>query len=490
MDNMAIEKIWADDLLGRKDDALFLIRFILNRLEERAENGLPRSYVLNIDARWGRGKTHFLTRLEKTLKHEKHLVALANAWQDDHADDPLLAVMSAIDKVVAPVTKKQRAVDTSWQAVRRTGAAISAAVLKGAATHWAKKVVGEGAEAAAEIFSNSDLLNQATGDVERTVATMIDHRAKLLLESFEQGQRSIHIFRKELEKFVSTVHSTDMTPPLFVLIDELDRCRPPFAIALLERVKHLFDIDNVVFIVATDTEQLCHAIRAVYGSSFDSEGYLRRFFNRTYVFETPPMDAFVKTLLGSHGLDATKVSLPPSQEVVRFIAGTFTSFGIGLRDAEQCVDILRSIITAWNYPAPLQLAALLPLIIAYQQQLQFDVDSKTEAGLQELYNKSPERKLLIRLATPRDSPADQAFKEIDILTLFNVIMNMSERSLPEIMRLDHSRQPDQWVSRVFQEEFARAHRNSYMPGSPPYSVIRTYRAVVRSAGRLSPTVGS
>ena len=66
--------------------------------------------------------------------------------------------------------------------------------------------------------------------------------------------------------------------PLFILIDELDRCRPNYAIELLENIKHIFDIPGIVFIVATDSKQLSHSINAVYGSKFASEKYLKRFF--------------------------------------------------------------------------------------------------------------------------------------------------------------------------------------------------------------------
>lgn len=53
--------------------------------------------------------------------------------------------------------------------------------------------------------------------------------------------------------------------PAFIFIDELDRCRPSYAVEMLETIKHIFDISGVVFVVATDTEQLQHAVKVVYG---------------------------------------------------------------------------------------------------------------------------------------------------------------------------------------------------------------------------------
>ena len=54
---------------------------------------------------------------------------------------------------------------------------------------------------------------------------------------------------------------------VFVLVDELDRCRPTYAIEMLETIKHFFSLDNYIFVVATDTNQLSHSIKAVYGLS-------------------------------------------------------------------------------------------------------------------------------------------------------------------------------------------------------------------------------
>ncbi|TON39542.1 hypothetical protein CGH57_24100, partial [Vibrio parahaemolyticus] len=56
---------------------------------------------------------------------------------------------------------------------------------------------------------------------------------------------------------------------VFVLVDELDRCRPTYSIEMLETIKHFFSMENYVFVVATDTVALSHSIQAVYGSTFD-----------------------------------------------------------------------------------------------------------------------------------------------------------------------------------------------------------------------------
>ena len=66
---------------------------------------------------------------------------------------------------------------------------------------------------------------------------------------------------------------------LVIFIDELDRCRPNFAIEMLERIKHYFDDDRIIFVASINREQLIHSISKYYGTNFDSTGYLDKFFD-------------------------------------------------------------------------------------------------------------------------------------------------------------------------------------------------------------------
>lgn len=66
---------------------------------------------------------------------------------------------------------------------------------------------------------------------------------------------------------------------LVIFIDELDRCKPSFAIEMLERIKHYFDDERIIFVVSLNKEQLIHTISNYYGSEFDAARYLNRFFD-------------------------------------------------------------------------------------------------------------------------------------------------------------------------------------------------------------------
>ena len=80
---------------------------------------------------------------------------------------------------------------------------------------------------------------------------------------------------------------TNQQGPLIVMIDELDRCRPSFAVEFLETTKHLFAVDQVVFVLAVNRKELAHAVKALYGNDFDADRYLRRFFDIDFRLPEP-----------------------------------------------------------------------------------------------------------------------------------------------------------------------------------------------------------
>lgn len=101
----------------------------------------------------------------------------------------------------------------------------------------------------------------------------------------EQSKTAVHVeeFKKAiLEKLGQAAINFNKKKPAFIFIDELDRCRPIYAIELLERVKHFFELEDCRFIVASDSTQLAHSVRAVYGEKFYSERYLSRFFDAEF----------------------------------------------------------------------------------------------------------------------------------------------------------------------------------------------------------------
>lgn len=342
------DKIWADDKLGRREDAELIRRFIIAQLDIREKIAKPRTFVLNLDSQWGGGKTFFLKRFKLDLEREGHIVASVNAWKDDHLDDPLIAVVSAIKDSLTEHLKDKGKSEKLKPLVKNAGLIVTKSFL-GWAKQNIKNQIGDDAFAEAADIVTEQTLEVIGGNV---------------LKGFEKQQDTIKSFRKDLAKLASAVfEESGKQAPLFVLIDELDRCRPDYAIKLLERIKHLFSVENIVFVVATDTGQLSNAVSGAYGSNFDGKRYLKRFFDRSYHFADASKADFIAATFDELGMDEGDFSVPLNMPVVGFLEHVCNLTNIQLRDIKQMLERTQTFASIWPYPdIKINLAILFPMI--------------------------------------------------------------------------------------------------------------------------------
>ena len=229
-----------------------------------------------IDAPWGAGKTTFLKMWSQRLRNAGFPVVDFNAWETDHAEDPFVALVSEI---------QDRLKDFDDESLN-------------------KRII-ETAEAAKHVALRAipGIIRLVTAGVPDVALPIAKEAGKLLasyaerrLDQYEKDQKSLDTFREKLHAMANALHQSK-NHPLVILIDELDRCRPPYAIALLEIAKHLFGTDHVIFVLAVNRSQLAHSVCALYGSDFDAIGYLRRFFDFDLTLPEPDRTRFIQDTL-------------------------------------------------------------------------------------------------------------------------------------------------------------------------------------------------
>ncbi|MNY02452.1 KAP family P-loop domain protein [compost metagenome] len=114
------------------------------------------------------------------------------------------------------------------------------------------------------------------------------------IDEYAVKKKGLVDFRKELEDYIK---ETNTGKPLVFIIDELDRCRPNYAVEVLEQIKHFFNVPGIVFILSIDKEQLGNGVRGFYGSEqINANEYLRRFIDLEYTLPAPDRKAFTKYL--------------------------------------------------------------------------------------------------------------------------------------------------------------------------------------------------
>jgi hypothetical protein len=386
---MSHQKHWENDALDRHQDSLFLIDFLKRRHGERKKSGIKGAYVLNVNAEWGFGKTYFLRGMAKDL-HDEHPVVMIDAWKNDFSDDPYTMVISEIDTTVSLLIPKAEVEEAAvakqtLRILKQNAGQIILAGTKGATKKLVTKLIGDGFDEIAKLVTEKDnstvqpeeksTVSQAvdagidafTQGVGEVSGELLDALATRMINDYQEVKRSQDKFRaslSELLKAIDKISKVDM--PMFVFIDELDRCRPTYAISLLERVKHLFDVDDIVFVVATDTKQLGHSISGHYGSGFDGQEYLHRFFTRTYTLPKPTTNRFIEAMVTAAAVDVTKWhAIGMAGEEISFLAEISNRLGSGLREIQRAMEILFDLSTSWKNSFPIELCVMYPLIVGY-----------------------------------------------------------------------------------------------------------------------------
>lgn len=292
-----LDDIWAGDKLKRRDEARLLERFLENEVSALVAMQREQAFVLALDAQYGEGKSWFLSRMRRQLSLN-HPVAFVDAWIDDANNEPLVSIMAALDEALQPFLRKKN-VGEKLGNLTRAALPIMGKAFLGAGGKLVSKYVGDefGEEAketidavskAKPVRKKEDEDSPLSVGVDKLfdgVSEVVDNAGKALLDQYRTRQRSREIFKDNLRQLASCVQASDEDPrqsPIFVIVDELDRCRPSYAISLLEEIKHLFDVPGVAFIIALHQDQLEASVKAVYGSEFNARNYLRRFFTRHY----------------------------------------------------------------------------------------------------------------------------------------------------------------------------------------------------------------
>ena len=247
------------DSIGRTRSAIRLCQYLC---------GIKSGFSIALDNPWGGGKSFFVKQvklildaynsfsphslsaddasrikkvanrhvreIDEVLSKTPHVTVYYDAWDNDNSSDPLLALVYEI----------VHSINADFDCLK-------------------KPSLRQKISAIVELFTGKDidkLLKATKND------TLIDEIAK---------EKSL---KELITEFLEEVIQ-ERGNRLLIILDELDRCKPSFAVALLERVKHYFSNEHVTFLFALNENALCHTISKNYGEQYDASRYLDRFFD-------------------------------------------------------------------------------------------------------------------------------------------------------------------------------------------------------------------
>ncbi len=245
------EEPFKGDLIGRETIADRLTQYI---------DRLPDGCVIAINAPWGEGKTWFGLNWGAKLRVLGHKTVYIDAFKRDYIDDPFVMICG---ELIAELGEK--AVE-----IKASGAKVAKA-LAPAATRIAINTIGRLVLGTADL---SEELEKSAEELHGEIASAAEKQLSKKLDEYGQDKRSVDAFRGYLAEDASSEEK-----PIVVIVDELDRCRPDFAVKTIERIKHFFDVPKIVFVLLINKEHLESAINGMYGPKVNAADYLGKFIH-------------------------------------------------------------------------------------------------------------------------------------------------------------------------------------------------------------------
>lgn len=319
------------------------------------------SSSIALDGRWGSGKTFILRQIYYALKHDpvysdvfkeaasthiedydasmtKSETSLFpdiypvyyDAWINDNELDPLISIMATICQ------------DLNFESDTEIRTRLS------------KMLDAFSLNIGPVSLQPSALINGMLG--KNDINELLDKR--------KQKENISEILSAIIDNLASH-RSTASVKKLLIIVDELDRCRPEFAAKLLERVKHYFDIENVIFLFGTNIYALSSLLQQQYGPAFPCSAYLNRFFDIRVTL--PPISS--REFLNSNNIDNSFIlNYCDLNSRFKVLAWISESYNLSIRDMLQVFNEIQ-FFKSYGYDLDEQIASqfivvfLIPLLL-------------------------------------------------------------------------------------------------------------------------------
>lgn len=312
--------------LDRKKYADVLTEIVRNYAE---------GFVLAINNEWGTGKTTFIKMWKQQLDNSGFKTLYFNAWENDFNEEPLVAIISEL-KTLLPNKANE-----NFKKVMKNGAALTKAIVPAVINALVKEHLGDVKEEIKDIIKD-------------TSKPSIEYFTKKI-EAYADKKKNLTDFKKNIKKYVKDVSNQK---PLIFFIDELDRCRPTYAVEVLEHLKHFFSVEGIVFVLSIDKEHLASSIKGFYGSeNINTDEYLRRFIDLEYSIPEPNIENFVEYLYSYFSFNkffdlryrVKNPYLKNDGNNLKEIAGTlFIKSSATLRQMEKIISLTRVVISTFG----------------------------------------------------------------------------------------------------------------------------------------------
>ena len=306
-----------------------------------------------IDGGWGTGKTEFCQKLIQLMQeqHRDYQPVYIDAFRSDHSGEPLLALLAEIIKACTPEDTDEQPSEQRKNITRKVAKAagfVMKTVAKAAVGHVLKQNTDNLAEGLQQIMNDGQDADSLTETVTDAAATIVSHTIDATVEALLKEQIEAEKNLKTLKAYLTELAAEK---PIILFIDELDRCRPDYAVDMLEVIKHVFDVENVKVVLVTNTKQLRAAINHRYGMEVDAQKYLDKFLKYSFALPDKIVARFeeeralvsveyFKQLIRNSRMASELQGLIGQRIILNFISDMIERNGLSLRETERLVRFL------------------------------------------------------------------------------------------------------------------------------------------------------
>ena len=312
-----------------------------------------------IDGGWGTGKTEFCQKLIRLMQqqHPDYQPVYIDAFRSDHSGEPLLALLAEIIKACTPEDTGEQPSEQRKNITRKVAKAagfVMKTVAKAAVGHVLKQNLEDLEKGMSQIINDEEEAKNVAATVADSATTLASHSIDATIDATIEALLKEQIeAEKNLKTLKACLEELAADKPIILFIDELDRCRPDYAVDMLEVIKHVFDVENVKVVLVTNTKQLRAAINHRYGMEVDAQKYLDKFLKYSFALPDKVVARFeedralvavehFKQLIRKSRMASELQALidERSPTIIGFISDMIERNNISLRETERLVRFL------------------------------------------------------------------------------------------------------------------------------------------------------
>lgn len=284
-------------------------------------------------------------------QHPDYQPVYIDAFRSDHSGEPLLALLAEIIKTCTPEDTGEQPSEQRKEMTKKVAKAagfVMKTVAKAAVGHVLKQNTDDLVEEFQQIMNGNQDADSLAETVTDAAATIASHTIDATVEALLKEQIEAE---KNLETLKACLKELAADKPIILFIDELDRCRPDYAVDMLEVIKHVFDVENVKVVLVTNTKQLRAAINHRYGVEVDAQKYLDKFLKYSFALPDKIVARFeeertlvsveyFKQLIRNSRMASELQGLIGQRIILNFISDMIERNNISLRETERLVRFL------------------------------------------------------------------------------------------------------------------------------------------------------